>query len=320
MAAMTEHADIFKNSPMRLASRASQLAMAQAEMVCAALAPTAVTVRPVTTSGDRILDRPLIEAGGKGLFIKELERSLLAGEADLAVHSMKDMEAHFAPHTEIGAVLAREDRRDALIGDYQSIDDLPEAAVVGTASVRRAAILLHHRPDLEIKLIRGNINRRLSLLANGEFDAIVLAVAGIKRLGLDLPFSPIDPAVMPSAVAQGALAVQIRTPFDDRSHAVKHLVSALTCADSLAEVTAERALLAFLDGSCQTPICASARLTRSARSDNENRLSLDGMILSLDGRVAHRLQLDAPVDDAVALGETVGAQLLEMAGGRGFLA
>jgi hydroxymethylbilane synthase len=236
------------------------------------------------------------------------------------VHSMKDMEAHFAPHTEIGAVLAREDRRDALIGDYQSIDDLPESAVVGTASVRRAAILLHHRPDLEIKLIRGNINRRLSLLANGEFDAIVLAVAGIKRLGLDVPFSPIDPAIMPSAVAQGALAVQIRTPFDDRSEAVKHLVSALTCADSLAEVTAERALLAFLDGSCQTPICASAKLTRSARSDNENRLCLDGMLLSLDGRVAHRLQLDAPVDDAVALGETVGAQLLEMAGGRGFLA
>ena len=320
---MTEHVDIFKNSPMRLTSRASQLAMAQAEMVCAALAPTAVTVRPVTTSGDRILDRPLIEAGGKGLFIKELERSLLAGEADLAVHSMKDMEAHFAPHTEIGAVLAREDRRDALVGDYQSIEDLPEAAVVGTASVRRAAILLHHRPDLEIKLIRGNLNRRLSLLANGEFDAIVLAVAGIKRLGLDVPFSPIDPAIMPSAAAQGALAVQIRTPFDDRSDAVKHLVSALTCADSLAEVTAERALLAFLDGSCQTPICASAKLTKSARlarSDNENRLSLDGMILSLDGRVAHRLQLDAPVDDAVALGETVGAQLLEMAGGRGFLA
>ena len=317
---MTEHADIFKNSPMRLASRASQLAMAQAEMVCAALAPTAVTVRPVTTSGDRILDRPLTQAGGKGLFIKELERSLLAGEADLAVHSMKDMEAHFAPHTEIGAVLAREDRRDALIGDYQSIDDLPEAAVVGTASVRRAAILLHHRPDVEIKLIRGNINRRLSLLANGEFDAIVLAVAGIKRLGMDVPFSPIDPAIMPSAVAQGALAVQIRTPFNDRSEAVKHLVSALTCADSLAEVTAERALLSFLDGSCQTPICASARSARSARSDNENRLCLDGMILSLDGRVAHRLQRDAPVDDAVVLGETVGAQLLEMAGGRGFLA
>jgi hydroxymethylbilane synthase len=320
MTAMTDHADIFENKPMRLASRASQLAMKQAEMVCAALAPIAVTVRPVTTSGDRILDRPLVKAGGKGLFIKELERSLLAGEADIAVHSMKDMEAHFAPDTEIGAVLTREDRRDALIGDYQSLDDLPEAAVVGTASVRRGAILLHHRPDLEIKLIRGNINRRLSLLANGDFDTIVLAVAGIKRLGLNVPFSPIDPAIMPSAVAQGALAVQIRTPFDDRSHLVKHLISALTCADSLAEVTAERAFLTFLDGSCQTPICASARLVRSAKSDSENRLYLDGMILSPDGRAAHRLQLDAPVDDAVALGETVGAQLLDMAGGRRFLA
>ena len=114
---MTDHADIFENKPMRLASRASQLAMKQAEMVCAALAPIAVTVRPVTTSGDRILDRPLVKAGGKGLFIKELERSLLAGEADIAVHSMKDMEAHFGPDTEIGAVLRREDRRDALIGD-----------------------------------------------------------------------------------------------------------------------------------------------------------------------------------------------------------
>ena len=317
---MTQSLNVFERAPLRLASRASQLAMCQAELVKGKLAPIATEIQPITTHGDRVLDRSLADAGGKGLFIKELERSLLAGEADLAVHSMKDMEAHFAPHTEIGAVLVREDRRDALIGDYQSIDDLPEAAVVGTASVRRAAILLHHRPDLEIKLIRGNINRRLSLLANGEFDAIVLAVAGIKRLGLDVPFSPIDPAIMPSAVAQGALAVQIRTPFDDRSDAVKHLVSALTCADSLAEVTAERALLAFLDGSCQTPICASARLARSARSNNENRLSLDGMILSLDGRVAHRLQLDAPVDDAVALGETVGAQLLEMAGGRGFLA
>jgi hydroxymethylbilane synthase len=271
-------------------------------------------VRPVTTSGDRILDRPLVEAGGKGLFIKELERSLLGGEADLAVHSMKDMEAHFAPHTEIGAVLAREDRRDALVGAYQSLDELPKAACVGTASVRRAAILLHHRPDLQIKLIRGNINRRLGLLEHGEFDAIILAVAGIKRLGLDVAYSPIDPAIMPSAVAQGALAVQIRTPFDDRSAAVKDVVSALTCPKTLAEVTAERALLAYLDGSCQTPIAASARL------HDDQMLELDGMILSTDGQAAHRMQMGAPVGDAEALGKAVGAKLLEMAGGRGFLA
>ena len=155
---MNDHATTFGATPLRLVSRASQLALAQAETVCGALAPTPVTVCPVTTSGDRILDRPLVDIGGKGLFIKELERSLLGGEADLAVHSMKDMEVHFAPLTEIGAVLAREDRRDALVGAYKSLDELPYAAHVGTASVRRAAILLHHRPDLQIKLIRGTIS------------------------------------------------------------------------------------------------------------------------------------------------------------------
>ena len=314
MAGMTDHGTIFDTAPLRLVSRASQLAMAQAETVCAALAPNAVTVRPVTTSGDRILDRSLVDAGGKGLFIKELERSLLGGEADLAVHSMKDMEVHFAPRTEIGAVLAREDRRDALVGAYQSINELPQAACVGTASVRRAAILLHYRPDLRIKLIRGNINRRLSLLKTGEFDAIVLAVAGIKRLGLDVAFSPIDPVMMPPAAAQGALAVQIRTPFDARSAKVKDVVVGLTCPHSLLEVTAERALLARLDGSCQTPIAASARL------QGDHLLTLDGMILSADGQAAHRFEMSAPAEDAAALGRAVGAKLLEMAGGQDFLA
>ena len=311
---MTYHANIFDAAPLRLVSRASQLAMAQAEMVCAALAPTVVTVRPVTTSGDRILDRPLVKAGGKGLFIKELERSLLGGETDLAVHSMKDMEAHFAPHTEIGAVLAREDRRDALVGAYQSLDELPNAARIGTSSVRRAAILLHHRPDLQIRLIRGNINRRVALLKHGKFDAIILAVAGIKRLSLNVEYSPIDPSIMPSAVAQAALAVQIRTPFDDRSARVKDVVSALTCPQSLAEVTAERALLAYLDGSCQTPIAASAKL------NDDQILEMDGMILSIDGRAVHRMHMNAPIGDAEALGKAIGAKLLEMAGGRSFLA
>ena len=174
--------------------------------------------------------------------------------------------------------------------------------------------MLHHRPDLQIKLIRGNINRRLSLLETGKFDAIILAVAGIKRLGLDVAHSPIDPAIMPSAVAQGALAVQIRTPFDERSAAVKDVVAALTCPHSLAEVTAERALLAHLDGSCQTPIAASARL------HGNHLLTLDGMILSRDGQVAHRFEMDALAADAEALGKAVGSKLLDMAGGRDFLA
>ncbi|XDZ69684.1 hydroxymethylbilane synthase [Alphaproteobacteria bacterium LSUCC0744] len=304
----------FDAEPLRLASRASQLAMVQAEMVCAALKPAAVTVRPVTTKGDRILDRPLIEAGGKGLFIKELERSILAGVSDAAVHSMKDMETFFAPGTEIGAVLTREDRRDALVGPYRSLDDLPKGARIGTASVRRAAILLNYRPDLQIQLIRGNLNRRLGLLAAGDYDALILAVAGIKRLGVEIDYTPIAAEIMPSAVAQGALAVQIAAPDTPRAVAVKALVGGLTCPKALVEVTAERALLSFLDGSCQTPISASAVL------DEAGQVTLDGMILRPDGSAAHRRQVCAPADQAERLGAELGAELLGLAGGRAFLA
>ena len=303
----------FDSEPMKLASRASQLAMVQAQMVCSALRPAAVEVRPFTTQGDRILDRPLIEAGGKGLFIKELERSILSGESDAAVHSMKDMEIHFAPNTEIGAVLVREDRRDALVGPYHSLDELPKGARIGTASVRRSAILLNYRPDLKINLIRGNLNRRLDLLAAGNYDAIILAVAGIKRLGVDIDYAPIEAELMPSAVGQGAVAVQIAVPETERASAVKRLVGGLTCPKALAEVTAERALLEFLDGSCQTPISASATL------DNKGYLTLDGMILRPDGSESYRQQMRAPSDQASTLGSALGAELLGLAGGRDFL-
>ncbi len=304
----------FDLEPIRLASRASRLAMVQTEIVCTALQPAAVEVRPVTTEGDRILDRPLTRAGGKGLFVKELERSILAGESDAAVHSMKDMETHFAPNTEIGAVLLREDRRDALVGSYRSLDELPTGARIGTASVRRTAILLNYRPDLQISLIRGNLNRRLDLLAAGDYDAIILAVAGIKRLGVDVDFTPIDAEIMPSAVAQGALAVQIAAPKTKRAIEVKRLVGDLTCSKALAEITAERSLLAFLDGSCQTPISASATL------DDDGYLTLDGMILRPDGSKSYRHQMRAPVDQAAALGAALGSELLGLAGGRKFLA
>ena len=304
----------FDTEPIRLASRASQLARVQAAMVCFALQPAASEVRLITTQGDRILDRPLIEAGGKGLFIKELERSILTSESDAAVHSMKDMETHFAPNTEIGAVLVREDRRDALVGPYRSLDDLPKGARIGTASVRRAAILLNYRPDLSINLIRGNLKRRLGLLAAGNYDAIILAVAGIKRLELDTEYTPIDAEIMPSAVAQGALAVQIAAPKTQRAIKIKEIVSALSCSGTLAEVTAERAFLAFLNGSCQTPIAASATL------DKAGKLTLDGMILRPDGSKSYRQQMSAPSDQAMALGAGLGAELLGLAGGRDFLA
>ena len=211
-------------------------------------------------------------------------------------------------------MLSREDRRDALVGPFKSLDDLPKGARIGTASVRRAAILLHYRPDLSIKLIRGNVTRRLSLLAEGDFDALVLAMAGLKRLGCAVDYVPIDPQIMPSAVAQGTLAIQIAAPTTPRRKAVKSLVARLTCQTALAEVTAERALLAYLDGSCQTPISASAVL------DNHGALTLDGIFSDPDGSAAHRQQISGPATMAKDLGATLGAELLGMAGGRNFLA
>ena len=311
---MTAPSDIFDSRPLILGSRASALALAQADIVRDRLAPLATDILSLTTRGDRILDRSLADAGGKGLFVKELERQLLDGNCDAAVHSMKDMETVFADGTVIAAVLPREDRRDALIGPFGTIDSLPHGAVVGTASVRRRALLHHHRPDLRIELLRGNVNTRLAALAAGRYDAIILAMAGLRRLALDVPHTPLDPAVMPPAAAQGALAIQLRGGDDDRARAVAAAVAGLNCRQAEAEVTAERAMLAHLDGSCHTPIAASATL------DDSGVLHLDGMVLRPDGTAAHRTTGTAPREDAAALGRQLGARLLEAAGGRDFLA
>jgi hydroxymethylbilane synthase len=315
---MTIVSDIFAARPLVLGSRASALALAQADIVRDRLAPLATETLSLTTRGDKILDRSLADAGGKGLFVKDLERRLLDGSCDVAVHSMKDMETVFAKGTTIAAVLPREDRRDALVGPFATIDSLPDGAVVGTASVRRQALLRHHRPDLRIELLRGNVNTRLAALADGRYDAIILAMAGLRRLALDVPHTPLDPAIMPPAAAQGALAIQIRdgdgSPNPDRDRAVTEVIAGLNCAKAKAEVTAERAMLAHLDGSCHTPIAASATL------DDDGMLHLDGMVLRPDGAVAHRASATAPQDDATALGHQLGARLLDAAGGRGFLA
>jgi hydroxymethylbilane synthase len=311
---MTTPSDIFDSRPLILGSRASALALAQADIVRDRLAPLATDILSLTTRGDRILDRSLADAGGKGLFVKELERQLLDGNCDAAVHSMKDMETVFADGTAIAAVLPREDRRDALIGRFGTIDSLPHGAVVGTASVRRRALLHHHRPDLRIELLRGNVNTRLAALAAGRYDAIILAMAGLRRLALDVPHTPLDPVVMPPAAAQGALAIQIRGGDDDRARAVAAAIAGLNCARAEAEVTAERAMLAHLDGSCHTPIAASATF------DDNGALHLDGMVLRPDGTAAHRATGAAPPENAAALGRQLGARLLEAAGGRDFLA
>lgn len=311
---MTQYSNIFNQQPMILASRASSLAIAQVQIVADKLAPMPVDLLKLTTSGDRILDRSLADAGGKGLFIKELESSLLRGDADAAVHSMKDMEASFASGTCVAAVLPREDRRDALVGPFSSLADLPQGAVIGTSSVRRRALLLHHRPDLEIRLLRGNVNTRIAAMREGRFDAIILAMAGLRRLGLDVPHSAISPDIMLPSAGQGALAIQARNADDSRSQAVIDAAATIGCAATTTEVTAERALLRRLDGSCHTPIAASATL------QPDGRLHLDGMILSTDGSNAFRDSLTGVASDAVQIGVALADQLLGAAGGRDFLA
>ena len=311
---MTQYSNIFNQQPMILASRASSLAIAQVQIVADKLAPMPIDLLKLTTSGDRILDRSLADAGGKGLFIKELESSLLRGDADAAVHSMKDMEASFASGTCVAAVLPREDRRDALVGPFSSLADLPQGAVIGTSSVRRRALLLHHRPDLEIRLLRGNVNTRIAAMREGRFDAIILAMAGLRRLGLDVPHSAISPDIMLPSAGQGALAIQARNADDSRSQAVIDAAATIGCAATTTEVTAERALLGRLDGSCHTPIAASATL------QPDGRLHLDGMILSTDGSNAFRDSLTGVASDAVQIGVALADQLLGAAGGRDFLA
>ena len=303
----------FARAPLILASRKSQLALAQTEQVRRALVDIPTEILGLSTTGDEVQDRPLVEVGGKGVFIKTLEAALLDGRADAAVHSLKDMETQLASGTEVAVVLPREDRCDALVGSYPSLDDLPDGAHIGTASVRRAALLRHYRPDLNIGLLRGNVNSRLRRLEAGEFDAIILAVAGLKRLQLDCAYTALDEQIMPAAAAQGAIAVQVALG-GERAAAVQTALSALHCVDTADCVTAERAVLAALDGSCRTPISAMADI------DKAGGLHLKAAVLSADGQQKFTAEAEGSRAEASALGTALGEKLLQDCGGRAFLA
>ena len=303
----------FKTHPIILASRASQLALAQAEEVASHLDHAEIAT--FSTRGDEVLDRPLADIGGKGLFVKTLERAMLAGEADAAVHSGKDMETQFAKGTMIAAFLERADRRDALIGDYADFDALPEGAVIGTASVRRAAMIKSIRPDLTTKLLRGNVNSRLAQLDAGHYDAIILAMAGMQRLGISAQVHPVPEDVLLPAASQGAIAIQTLSADDDsnqRTHQVMTALSALNHHQTAIEVTAERALLDQLDGTCETPIGASAHF-------QDGNVTLTAQLLSPDGSAVFTAVDHAHEDDAEQLGRGLADQLLSDAGGRSFL-
>ncbi len=302
---------------MRIGTRGSPLARIQAALALRALegahpelaAPGALEVVAIRTTGDRITDRPLAELGGKGLFCKELEAALLEGRIDLAVHSVKDLPTWLPDGLVLGAVLARADPRDVLISrDGAGLEGLPPGAVVGTASLRRQAQLLARRPELRVVGFRGNVETRLAKLAAGAVDATLLAQAGLERLGIAPAGATIlPPEVMLPAVGQGAIGVECRA--DDASTLA--LLAAIEDPDSRACITAERALLAALDGSCQTPIAGHARCAGG-------ELRLAALIARPDGSACLRTTREGALADGVALGRDAGLELKARAGPRFF--
>ena len=306
---------------VRIGARGSKLSLAQAGMmqrrIAAALgAPPeeAERVAPlivITTSGDRIQDRRLLEVGGKGLFTKEIEEAMLEGRIDCAIHSLKDMPGVLPDGLCIAATPEREDPRDAFLSrSYERLEDLPQGAVLGTASLRRQAQSLHRRPDLDVRMLRGNVDTRLAKLEAGEADAILLAMSGLNRLGLGhLPKSLIDPIERPPAPGQGALAIETRTRDMDAPW-----LAALRDEPTILAVAAERGALMALEGSCKTPIGAHARLQGGS-------LHLIVEALSPDGRHRFRhegsAELSAAADQEAAardLGLSLGQAVKEEAG------
>ena len=295
---------------LKLGTRGSPLALAQAHEVRArlldahGLAAEAVEIVPIRTSGDTIQDRALSEAGGKGLFTKELDRALIDGGIDLAVHSAKDLPTTLPEEIEIAGYLPREDARDVFLSPrFTHLKDLPIGAVVGSASLRRQALARRLRPDLEIRLLRGNVQTRLAKLDSGEFDATILAMAGLKRLGLTGRVTAIlDVESFLPAVGQGAIAITVRR--DDAS--VLAAVAPILDADTGLAVSCERAFLGVLDGSCRTPIAGHARCLGDA-------LEFRGLLLGPNGSEAVETLARGSTDNAVRLGEDAGHDLLSRA-------
>jgi len=290
----------------RIATRKSQLALWQAEHVrerlLAAHPGLRVELLPLSTQGDRILDVPLAKIGGKGLFVKELETAMLEGRADLAVHSMKDVPMDFPAGLDLGAILPREDPHDACVSNaHGALDALPHGARVGTSSLRRQCQLRALRPDLRILDLRGNVNTRLRKLDDGEYDAIVLASAGLLRLGMEARIRARLPAEQSlPAVGQGAIGVEIR----DDDIALRALLAPLHDAECADCVRAERAMNRALSGGCQVPIAGFATLGTGGE------LWLRGLVGSTDGSRIVRAELRGSRTDAERLGAELAARLL----------
>ncbi len=290
-----------------IATRGSQLALWQAHHIKDCLEKQypgiVVSLKQIKTKGDIILDVPLAKVGGKGLFVKEIEEALLDNSADIAVHSMKDVPMELPEGLVLGCIPAREIPTDALLSvNYASLEDLPQGAHVGTSSLRRQAQLLALRPDLRISSLRGNVDTRLRKLMEGQYDAIVLAGAGLKRLGLSAPHMiPLQSTSFIPAVGQGALGIECRKDRPDVLEALRFLEDSTTRVC----VTAERAFLAALEGGCQVPIAGHAVL------NEDNTFTLEGLVAQVDGSTILRQSITAPAQEAAAAGALLAKTLLD---------
>lgn len=293
------------SSLIRIATRQSALALWQADYVANALQQAhpglQVELVKMVSRGDKILDAPLAKVGGKGLFVKELEEGMLRGDADIAVHSMKDVPMDFPEGLGLAVVCEREDPRDAFVSNnFKTLADLPRGARVGTSSLRRQCQILALRPDLKIDFLRGNVQTRLSKLDGGEFDAIILAAAGLKRLGLGQRITCfLDTRESLPAVGQGAVGIECRSD-DTRMH---EFLAPLNHAETWTRVAAERAMNFRLQGGCQAPIAGFAELQGDS-------LTLRGLVGRPDGTQIVRVEMNAGRDDAEALGAAAADELL----------
>lgn len=290
---------------IRIGTRSSALALWQAEWVKSELEKQypgmVVSLTKIKTTGDKILDVPLAQVGGKGLFVKEIEEAMLSDEIDIAVHSMKDVPTLFPDGLHLGAITKREDPRDALLSNRNlSFNDLPKGAKVGTSSLRRQAQLLHARPDFVIHQLRGNVDTRLRKLNEGLFDAIILAAAGVRRLGLAEHVTEyLDTELSLPAIGQGALGIECRS--DDRE--LNDLISFFNHQDTRTCVIGERALLRRLEGGCQVPIACHGRM-------QSGTLLLIGLVGSIDGKRIIKDSIEGAPEKAEKLGKTLAEKLL----------
>ncbi len=301
------------NTPLkqlRIATRSSPLALWQAEEVSRRLnniyPELDVQLVTMTTKGDKILDAPLAKIGGKGLFVKELEAGLLAGDADIAVHSMKDVPVEFPEGLELALIMKREDPRDAFVSNqYDDLAAMPDGAIVGTSSLRRQAQVSERFPNLTINWLRGNVNTRLRKLDDGEYGAIILAASGLKRLGFDERIKNyLEPEQSLPAIGQGAIGIETR----ESDEVVKDLLAPLADADTTKRVLAERAMNETLNGGCQVPLAGYAVL-------EGDQLYMRGLVGEPDGSKVLRAERRAPADDAVALGVQIANDLLDQGAG-----